>query len=350
MLGLQFIILLVVFNYGYQLTNLKKTRAITETFLKNLKKMSKFKVFEFKDHPFKDYTMSDLHNLLGIREMDPTKYKVSKRKTAENQINIFGNLDNTSNTSTKTSSDTTTFTSETMIFGSDPSTITYADLPENYMVTDRFPFCGSFVKNQGRCASCYAMAITEVLEDRICIKTNSQTIVQLSPQVLVSCDKNNYACQGGFLDKTHMFLNQYGTLTESCFPYTSGKDGTVPNCPNKCQDGKPFKFYRFENHEFFTNSDDMKLEIYKNGPITTGFAVFSDFTSYQGGIYEVTVGATYLGGHAVKVIGWGKENGIEFWICKNSWGTGWGENGFFRFRINHCCSFDSNGIAAQPIL
>jgi len=61
----------------------------------------------------------------------------------------------------------------------------------------------------------------------------------------------------------------------------------------------------------------------------TGFVVYSDFMNYKGGIYHYTSGVMQ-GGHAVKIVGWGIEHGIDYWICANSWGSKWGENGYFR--------------------
>lgn len=67
----------------------------------------------------------------------------------------------------------------------------------------------------------------------------------------------------------------------------------------------------------------------------TGFTVYSDFMNYAGGIYQHTTGYVE-GGHAVKMIGWGVEGGVEYWICANSWGPKWGEEGFFRIAFGQC--------------
>lgn len=56
-----------------------------------------------------------------------------------------------------------------------------------------------------------------------------------------------------------------------------------------------------------------------NDPIETGFVVFSNFLAYKSGIYRHVAGG-FLGWHAVKVIGWGNENNINYWIVANSWG------------------------------
>jgi len=59
--------------------------------------------------------------------------------------------------------------------------------------------------------------------------------------------------------------------------------------------------------------------------------VFRDFMTYKSGIYVYTSGEP-LGGHAVKMIGYGRENGIDYWICANSWGPNWGDNGYFKIK------------------
>jgi len=72
------------------------------------------------------------------------------------------------------------------------------------------------------------------------------------------------------------------------------------------------------------DADDIKLEIMANGPVETGFTVYSDFSSYRSGIYE-RKSDEVMGGHAVKIVGWGVEDGIKYWIVANSWSADWGE-------------------------
>lgn len=57
-----------------------------------------------------------------------------------------------------------------------------------------------------------------------------------------------------------------------------------------------------------------------------------------------------MGGHAVKIIGWGKKEEDEYWLIANSWGNNWGEDGFFRIEIGNCCDFETEAIAATPNL
>jgi len=70
-----------------------------------------------------------------------------------------------------------------------------------------------------------------------------------------------------------------------------------------------------------------------NGPLETGFYVYSDFPHYQRGDIYVRKSNQMMGGHAVKVIGWGKEGDIDFWVAENSWGASWGDDGYFRIKM-----------------
>ncbi len=70
-------------------------------------------------------------------------------------------------------------------------------------------------------------------------------------------------------------------------------------------------------------------EIYKNGPVEGAFIVYEDFPTYKSGVYSHHTGSA-LGGHAIRVLGWGEENGEKYWLCGNSWNTDWGNNGFFK--------------------
>ena len=69
--------------------------------------------------------------------------------------------------------------------------------------------------------------------------------------------------------------------------------------------------------------------IMEGGPVETAFTVYTDFEDYDGGIYQHTTG-TMAGGHAVKFVGWGVEDGVKYWKVANSWNPYWGEDGFFR--------------------
>jgi len=76
---------------------------------------------------------------------------------------------------------------------------------------------------------------------------------------------------------------------------------------------------------------DIQQAIIEGGPVETAFTVYSDFENYAGGIYHHVSGGM-AGGHAVKMVGWGVENGNKYWKIANSWNPHWGEKGYFRIR------------------
>jgi cathepsin B len=72
-------------------------------------------------------------------------------------------------------------------------------------------------------------------------------------------------------------------------------------------------------------------EIATHGAVEAAFTVYADFINYKSGVYSYTTGDE-LGGHAVKLIGYGTENGVDYWLAQNSWTTTWGDNGMFKIR------------------
>lgn len=85
-----------------------------------------------------------------------------------------------------------------------------------------------------------------------------------------------------------------------------------------------------------------------NGPIQVGFLVFGDFKEYQSGVY-VPENRTVIGAHAAKLVGWGIDEGVEYWIVGNSWGDDWGEGGYFRI-IQDEAMLERNAIVGLPDL
>lgn len=165
---------------------------------------------------------------------------------------------------------------------------------------------------------------------------------------MVSCDYSNYGCDGGYLDHGMQYLVSIGIVSDKCLPYTSG-NGYVGTCPKKCKlTTTVWKKRKAISYTMFSAINDIKVSLINEGPVATGFDVYDDFMSYAGGIYSRT-SDNLLGGQAVKVIGWGIEDGIEFWIAENSWGPAWGESGYFRIAFGEC-NFDSNMIAGPASL
>jgi len=271
----------------------------------------KFKIFDDDSNPFKNLKTDELKKILGFKTLTQKENKGAKRETIKN------------------------FDGKTLE--------KIKNLPKNFMTTDKWPECGSYVKSQGYCSSCWAFAAAEVLQDRYCIKMG-YPVPNFSVQEMISCDFKNFNCQGGDLEQAWKFLQEKGTVTERCFPYGNKYEPKVKRCSKLCNNGRRKLYIWSKYYKKFDNSDEIKLEIIENGPIMTGFEVYMDFLEYKSGIYSKSKNTEFLGGHAVKLVGWGVENGVEYWIAKNTWGTSWGENGFFRFKMNHCCQFEENAI------
>ena len=224
---------------------------------------------------------------------------------------------------------------------------TFGDLPESYDFRTNNPECAAAIKNQASCGSCWAFAGSTALAMRFCVASKGATNVVLSPQDSVSCDTNNSGCNGGNRLRTWQYYESTGIVTEECFPYSSGK-GTVEACITECKNGDPWKKYKVTGAKAISGVNTIKELLLADGPIHTGFTVYQDFMQYKSGIYQHVSGSS-LGGHAVVILGWGSEDGVDYWIIQNSWGATWGENGYFRIKMGDC-GIDSYAVVGNPVL
>jgi C1A family cysteine protease len=196
------------------------------------------------------------------------------------------------------------------------------------------------VKDQGQCGSCWAFGSTAVFESDVLISFNQpdQTL-DLSEQIMLSCtNPSTDNCEnGGYLSDAANFLVHSGTNLESCYPYTA----TDGYCANACSD-----YFSHPSSNYYINSwsvnyptqsvwgnysaaiQNMKNLLYQ-GPVVGTMDVYDDFFYYQSGIYscDPNWGTGYQGSHAIEIVGW--DDNQQAFHVKNSWGTGWGENGYF---------------------
>ena len=210
------------------------------------------------------------------------------------------------------------------------------------------PECVNPIRDQQQCGSCWAFGAAEALSDRFCIASNGATKVVLSPEDLVSCDTGNYGCQGGYLNVAWQYIQNNGVVPDSCFPYTAG-GGVAPPCSQKCTDAKS---YTIVPGSIVQPKDVASIEtlIQQGGPVEAAFSVYADFFSYSSGVYRHKTGGLE-GGHAIKIVGWGNDNGTPYWIVANSWGTSWGQQGYFWIlKGSNECGIESNVIAGTPKL
>jgi len=221
------------------------------------------------------------------------------------------------------------------------------DLPTNFdpRTDASWSDCIHPIRDQQQCGSCWAFGASESFSDRVCIATGGAVNVVLSSEDLVSCDTGNYGCGGGYLAEAWNFIQTTGLVSDSCFPYSAG-NGTAPACQSTCSDGTDWVTYQATNVRSLSAADGQTV-MFTTGPIETAFDVYEDFFSYTSGVY-VQNSTEYVGGHAIKVIGYGVDNatGLNYWLAANSWGAAWGLDGFFMIAAGQC-NFDSQFIVGD---
>eukprot|EP00658_Telonema_sp_P-2_P007739 TRINITY_DN12878_c0_g2_i1.p1 TRINITY_DN12878_c0_g2~~TRINITY_DN12878_c0_g2_i1.p1 ORF type:complete len:307 (+),score=56.42 TRINITY_DN12878_c0_g2_i1:65-985(+) len=197
------------------------------------------------------------------------------------------------------------------------------------------------------CGSCWAFAATGALSDRIAIASGGLRF-DISPQGLLDCDSKAGSCNGGSHVLAYAFAAQTGLTDVTCLPYAGmdnsnwGETACEDRMCKKCDrfgscsfvPGNQTLAVRVKEHGNLTGVEAMKAEIASRGPIACLMYAHSDgFESYQGGIIRDRTrypGVT----HVVNVVGFGDAgDGTEYWVVKNSFGTGWGELGFYRVEI-----------------
>merc|ERR1712045_720278 len=93
----------------------------------------------------------------------------------------------------------------------------------------------------------------------------------------------------------------------------------------------------------------IQSDIMQHGSVTAAFTVYSDFPTYTSGVYKHTTGSA-LGGHAIKILGWGVESGTPYWLVANSWNEDWGMQGFFKIeRGTDQCQIENPIINGGPV-
>jgi cathepsin B len=195
------------------------------------------------------------------------------------------------------------------------------------------------------------------MSDRHCIHSNGTDHVHISSIHLVECCHTcGFGCNGGFPGSAWSYWVRKGVVSggpynsnQGCLPYPiepcehhvngtrmpcSG-EGHTPKCTNKCSnpsynvDFKKDKKFGKSSYSVKRSEDYIRQEIFENGPVEAAFTVYEDFVNYKTGVYQHTTGKA-LGGHAIKILGWGVENGTKYWLIANSWNNDWGNHGFFR--------------------
>jgi len=213
-----------------------------------------------------------------------------------------------------------------------PSHLDWRDNSGNYVTP---------IRDQKSCGSCWAFATTAALESATLITLGTPGVdINLAEQILVSCSGAG-SCSGGYPSYASDYFQDTGLPLESCYPYT----GTNGTCGNACSNWQSSTYKIVDWWGVTKSVDALKNALYTYGPLVTTMQVYSDFDSYQSGVYSYVTG--YLrGGHAILLVGY--DDAGQYFICKNSWGTWWGESGYFRIaysQLNSVVNFGAYTIA-----
>lgn len=188
------------------------------------------------------------------------------------------------------------------------------------------------IRDQGQCGSCVAFGTIAAVEGTARVQEQDPNLnIDLSEAQLFYCDARSQGrtCENGWwVEPALQWMHNQGIADEDCYKYTAGDQA----CTNLCADWQN-RATKVVNYFQSGNPADIKQWISTKGPVITCFSVYEDFFAYKSGIYHHVSGGL-AGGHCVCIVGYSDPGG--FWICKNSWGTAWGESGFFRIAYGEC--------------
>merc|ERR1719331_2835824 len=221
------------------------------------------------------------------------------------------------------------------------------------------------IRDQANCGSCWAFGSVEAMTDRRCIASSGKDQIHLSAEDVTSCDHlGDMGCNGGVPSTVYTYYRASGIVDggnygdkSMCYSYqlepcahhtTSTKykncsdEVKTPKCPKACLDRDDLEWATdkkmgaggyavCQQGGDVSCPDAMMQEIYQNGPITGMFFVHQSFVTYKSGVYQSGgLSDPMLGGHAIKIMGWGTEDGTPYWLVANSWNEDWGDEGFFK--------------------
>lgn len=243
------------------------------------------------------------------------------------------------------------------------------------------------IRDQGKCSACWSIATTAMLADRISIYTNGAIKEELSSQEMISCwdGHQGKGCSvGGVPELAYSYLINQGVTLEKDFPYVQQFTNKIPKCDKAKKAGRrvfaqagssvslcidPYQYKEGSedyNSTIRANVESMKCELFLHSIIIGTMMVYEGAYDYNGlSVYTgPKKGEKFVGGHCLEISGFCEEGvnkdepGFEggFWICKQSWGTGFPPNtpaasGYMYIKMgNNCVGIESRASACLPVI
>jgi len=213
----------------------------------------------------------------------------------------------------------------------------------------------SEVKNQGQCGSCWAFATTEQVESYAAINSPGHALLELSTQQVTSCAPNTLSCggvggcKGSIAQLGYSYLQLFGHTLEESWPYTSGQTTQTGDCTFDIEATAPAVTLAGYDTLPSNNQDAVLAHVANVGPLAVNVDA-SPWHSYTGGVFDgCDFNQNMDLNHVVQLVGYTE----DAWIVRNSWGTGWGEDGYIRLARGDQCGTDNSpldgtGCAGDP--
>jgi len=198
------------------------------------------------------------------------------------------------------------------------------------------------IRNQGNCGCCWAFSAVSNIESSYFLKYG--VLLNLSEQQLLDCNFLSKGCNGGIMQQAYDYLMKYsnGAVSHANYPYIAYQ--------SSCKGANFPALAQVSGYTFAGTTNEVSIaQMLVNGPLAAGMNA-NYLQYYYGGIIDLPANiCNPLGlNHAVNIVGYGVENGVNYWIVQNSWGTTWGENGYFRIaRGKGTCGINQYIITAK---
>nr|A1KXI0.1 RecName: Full=Cysteine protease; AltName: Allergen=Blo t 1; Flags: Precursor [Blomia tropicalis]AAQ24541.1 Blo t 1 allergen [Blomia tropicalis] len=219
------------------------------------------------------------------------------------------------------------FTYMKMEAAKEPLINTYGSLPQNFDWRQKARL--TRIRQQGSCGSCWAFAAAGVAESLYSIQ--KQQSIELSEQELVDCTYNRYdssyqcnGCGSGYSTEAFKYMIRTGLVEEENYPYNMRTQWCNPDV-----EGQRYHVSGYQQLRYQSSDEDVMYTIQQHGPVVIYMHGSNNyFRNLGNGVLRGVAYNDAYTDHAVILVGWGTVQGVDYWIIRNSWGTGWGNGGY----------------------